>query len=53
LHPQGDHFFLRQDSSSKPFSKRVPRDIFHHEEVDTILCIELVDRFNVWDDLVL
>ena len=47
LHAQCRHFLLREHRSRQVLRERLPAHIFHHEEIQTLLSIEVVYGRNM------
>ncbi len=47
LHPEAEDFFLRQRPGSYFLAERDSGDVFHHQEIHTLLCVEVVDGGDV------
>jgi len=44
----GEIQLRRQVSLFEPFAKRTPRNQLHRQEIFSVLCAELENRFDVW-----
>jgi hypothetical protein len=47
LRSQPLHFFQRKASLRQPLVQRQPRHVLHHQEIDAVFAVEIVDRTDI------